>query len=188
MESTLYLVRHGEAAETEDPDPGLTERGAAQAVAVGVRLRDVQFDGVLHSSRRRARETAEIVARSLRRGVPQHSPHADDRTPIPSDQSSMSASLRAFLAGVPADERDEDGRSLDRSIEALRRADGADRQLLIVTHNFVIAWFVRDAVGAPPMAWTRLNSSNGALTIVRHRTDEPARLIAFNDTGHLPSP
>ncbi|MCU1387072.1 MAG: histidine phosphatase family protein [Ilumatobacteraceae bacterium] len=188
MESTLYLVRHGQADETGDADPGLTERGRAEAHAIGLRLQSVRFDAILHSSRRRARETAVIVARSLSGCEPEHSQHADDRTPIPTDVSGMSANLLAFLDAVPADERDVDGRSLDGSIAALGRGVGSDRQLLVVTHNFVIGWFVRDALGAPSAAWTRLNSANGALTIVRYRTDEPTRLIAFNDTGHLPRP
>ncbi|MCU1398239.1 MAG: histidine phosphatase family protein [Acidimicrobiales bacterium] len=187
METTLYLIRHGEAADADDTDPGLTERGTAQAAAVGDRLNGLQFDGILHSSRRRAQQTAGIAG-ALLGPTPQHSPHADDRTPIPSDQSGLSANLRAFLADVPDDERDPDGHCLDRSIEELSWvASTIDRHVLIVTHNFVIAWFVRDALDAPIITWTRLNSANGALTIVRYRTDEPARLITFNDTGHLPS-
>ena len=188
MESVVYLVRHGEAMGDEESDPGLSTTGSAQAHALGARLADVRFDEVLHSSRRRARETAHIVATFLEGCAPHESEHAADRTPMPSDQSQLSARLRAFLAGVPDDECDVDGQRLDQAIGALRRVDGTDRRVLVVTHNFVIAWFVRDALGAPPIAWTRLNSANGALTIIRYPVGEPARLIAFNDTGHLPDP
>jgi serine/threonine-protein phosphatase PGAM5 len=185
VETTLYLVRHGEAADVDHLDPPLTDLGRAQARAVGARLSGIHFNDVLHSSRRRARETAAIMSDSIVGCVPRDSIHAADRTPVPTDQSGLSARLRAFMAGVPEDERDADGRALDQSIDALRGVHDADRHVLVVTHNFVIGWFVRDALDAPPITWTRLNSANGALTILRYRSGEPPRLIAFNDTGHL---
>ena len=185
VESMLYFVRHGEADASDSSDPGLSDLGRMQAQAVGARLSGVPLDDVIHSSRHRARETAAIIAQSLDGVRPRYSEHADDRTPIPGDQSSISDALRSFFDSVPEDERDPGGQRLDQSIDELSRARRGDQRLLVVTHNFVIGWFVRAALGAPVDAWTRLNSANGALTILRYRLGEPARLIAFNDTGHL---
>ena len=185
METTLYLVRHGEALGGEDDDPPLSELGRAQARAVGTRLAGLPFDEVLHGSRRRARETAEEIARGLDlRAV--YTSHADDRTPEPADQSALTPALREFLAAVPADERDPAGAALDAAMEELGRLGEVDRHVLAVTHNFVIGWVVRAALHAPTIEWTRLNSSNGALTIVQFRSGQSPRLVAFNDTGHLP--
>jgi len=64
----VYLVRHGEAlSELVDPAQPLSERGrsgvervARHAAAVGVTVAEV-----LHSTKLRARETAEILAEQL---------------------------------------------------------------------------------------------------------------------------
>jgi phosphohistidine phosphatase len=64
----LFLVRHGEAkSETEDPERSLTERGAetvqrmaAWAAQVGVRV-----DQIRHSGKRRAEQTAALLAERL---------------------------------------------------------------------------------------------------------------------------
>lgn len=64
----LYLVQHGEAkSKTEDPRRPLTERGredvvrvAAFAARAGVQVRQIR-----HSGRRRAEETASILAEHL---------------------------------------------------------------------------------------------------------------------------
>jgi phosphohistidine phosphatase len=70
----LYLVQHGEAKpESEDPERPLTERGrrevervARHAARTGARPAEIR-----HSGRRRAEETAALLARHLRpaRGV-----------------------------------------------------------------------------------------------------------------------
>lgn len=61
----LYLVRHGEACEPhQDPQRGLTEKGKADVQKVGASLaeRGVRVSQMLHSPKKRARETAEILA------------------------------------------------------------------------------------------------------------------------------
>ncbi|CAI7973443.1 histidine phosphatase family protein [Parafrankia sp. BMG5.11] len=79
METDLLFARHGEAhcnlrrvAGGEIGCTGLTERGRDQARQLGRRLRrmhdDQPFDAVYVSSRRRARETAELATGGL--GVP----------------------------------------------------------------------------------------------------------------------
>jgi len=64
----LYLVRHGHAAHTM-MDPGLSEEGADAVRRMGEHLaRVVEPVTVRHSVKRRARETAEILAPRI--GVP----------------------------------------------------------------------------------------------------------------------
>ena len=55
-----------------------------------------------------------------------------------------------------------------------------------ITHNFVIAWFVREVLGAPEWRWLGLNQANCGLTIIRVRSAKPAVLVTHNDLGHLP--
>lgn len=64
----LYIQRHGEAAsKLEDPERGLTRAGRIGIDTLAVRLknRGVCFDQALHSSKARARQTAEIMTSVL---------------------------------------------------------------------------------------------------------------------------
>ena len=57
---------------------------------------------------------------------------------------------------------------------------------LIVTHNFLIGWFIRHALHAPDWRWIGLNQQNCALTVILYRPGFPPSLVSFNDTAHLP--
>lgn len=91
----------------------------------------------------------------------------------------------AWLDDVPDDERDEDAAALLSAVEHLGAVGSQDRCELLITHNFVIGWFVRHVLDAPVWRWMGLNQANGGLTIVRWDSDRPSTLVSFNDTGHL---
>ncbi|MEV4118705.1 histidine phosphatase family protein [Micromonospora sp. NPDC049645] len=60
-----------------------------------------------------------------------------------------------------------------------------DRNELLITHNFVIGWFVRHVLDAPEWRWIGLHQANCAITVVRWDSDRPPTLVSFNDTEHL---
>ena len=65
----LYLVQHGEAkSEAEDPERSLTDRGAetARRMAAWAARVGVQVDQIRHSGKRRAEQTAALLAEQLR--------------------------------------------------------------------------------------------------------------------------
>jgi broad specificity phosphatase PhoE len=68
---SLWLARHGETEENAEGrilgrrDPPLSPAGVTQAEALAGRLRDAGVVAVWTSPLRRARETAEVVGRSL---------------------------------------------------------------------------------------------------------------------------
>jgi phosphohistidine phosphatase len=65
----LYLVQHGEAkSEKEDPDRSLTDRGKAEirAVAEAAKRAGLKPAQMFHSGKRRAQQTADILASALR--------------------------------------------------------------------------------------------------------------------------
>jgi phosphohistidine phosphatase len=65
----LYLVQHGQAkSEEEDPDRSLTDQGAVDVQRVArhaVEVWGMHADRVVHSGKRRARQTAEVWAELL---------------------------------------------------------------------------------------------------------------------------
>ena len=125
----LYLLRHAEAAGDDDDDPGLSARGVSQARLVGARLSGTKAAALLHSPRRRAAQTAAIMAESLP-GVPVSvSDLLEDRTPVPSSMRRNEYPQRHLprLDETPPAERDVDAAALSQAVhelaqEALRRA------------------------------------------------------------------
>ncbi len=193
MASTLlYLVRHGEQrradGDGEDPGLGLSPLGEEQARYLGRRLADVPFDVVRHGPARRAAETAVILSAYVP-GVPVcESELLTDLTPVPApgQEESAPARYRRFLDAVPAQERDLGGARLGDAVARLAVTTGTDRCELLVTHNFVIGWFVRHVLDAPSWRWIGLNQFNCGLTIIRVSDGGSPALVAFNDIGHLP--
>lgn len=64
----LYLVQHGEAkAKAEDPERPLTERGAetVQRMAAWASRMQLKVNQIRHSGKKRAQQTAAILAQSL---------------------------------------------------------------------------------------------------------------------------
>ncbi|MGX1122498.1 broad specificity phosphatase PhoE [Streptomyces ambofaciens] len=187
----LYLARHGEASPDES---GLTDAGRRQATLLGRRLRDVPLTAVHHGPLPRAEETARLITDELE-GVTarvaecagDYVPHLPERDELPAGPADF---YLDFLAGATEEER-RHGPELAR--QALRRFTGAvtdggqDRHELVVTHNFLIAWLVRDAMHAPKWRWLGLNHANAALTVIRYAPGRAASVLLSNDMRHLPA-
>ncbi|WKD34877.1 histidine phosphatase family protein [Streptomyces xanthophaeus] len=186
----LYLARHGEASPDES---GLTEAGRRQAALLGRRLRDVPLAAVHHGPLPRAQQTAHLIGDQLT-NVPLHlSDAAGDYVPYLPEREELPAESADyyldFLAGASAEER-EHGPALARRAMDLFTGpvDGTeDRHELVVTHNFLVAWLVREAMYAPKWRWLGLNHSNAALTVIRYAPGRPATVLCSNDMRHLPA-
>jgi serine/threonine-protein phosphatase PGAM5 len=190
--TTLYLTRHGEqergVAAGDDPAAGLTTAGHRQAEALGRRLAGVRLDMLRHGPLPRAAQTAAVLATCLP-GVPvEGSDLLQDRTPIPVGEAAAAVPerYRAFLDAVPADERDEGALALSAAVAELTTVGSADRAELLVTHTFVIGWFVRHVMDAPDWRWLGLNHAHCGLTTIAVAGDRPPMLLGYNDVGHLP--
>ena len=75
----IYLMQHGEAyAKDKDPERSLTLKGEEQIrfSAIALKKMDVGFDLILSSPKKRARQTAEIVAAEM--GYPRDSIEVTD--------------------------------------------------------------------------------------------------------------
>jgi len=65
----LYLVQHGEAkSETEDPQRSLTTKGEEEVrgIARGTKRLNLRPSSVYHSGKRRAQQTAQILANAMK--------------------------------------------------------------------------------------------------------------------------
>jgi serine/threonine-protein phosphatase PGAM5 len=188
MSHFIYLVRHGEQQDAEHgmPDGPLSGRGKRQAKLVADRLSGVPFTGAWHSPLQRAEETARIMTASM--------PSLDAKPSallfdcVPSGPTpDMPHAFAPFFGSVTEDEIEAGKAQMaDATAEWLTPAR-EDRHDLLITHNFVIAWFVREVFNAPDWRWMGLNQANCGLTIIRVRSAKPPVLIAHNDLGHLPA-
>ncbi|MFG2726954.1 histidine phosphatase family protein [Streptomyces canus] len=186
----LYLTRHGEALPDES---GLTQAGRQQATLLGRRLQDIPFTAVHHGPLPRAAQTARLIHDQLK-DVPlrvsevagDYVPYVPERVELPPESADF---YLRFLADTTAAER-EQGATL--ALHALDLFTGpvdgeAERHELVVTHNFLVAWLVRDAMHAPKWRWLGLNHGNAALTVIRYAPGRAASVLVSNDMRHLPT-
>lgn len=186
MARYLYLVRHGEQLDAQHGviDGPLSPRGVRQANAIAERLSGVPFDRAWHSPIQRVDETAKIMAARMP-GVP-FEPSALLMDCVPSGPSADTPSVFQPYFGRVTDAEIDAGAAqmFDAGAEWLTPSAG-ERHELLVTHNAVIAWFVREVFGAPAWRWLGVNQAHCGLTIIRVRTAKPPVLLTHNDLGHL---
>lgn len=187
MSHFIYLVRHGEQQDAEFglPDGPLSEKGKAQAEAIGSRLAAVPFTGAWHSPLQRATETAKIIQKQL--GSVKSKPSNLLFDCYPSGPTpDMPHAFEPFFGGVTEDQIEAGKAQMTDAVSEFLAPARGDRHDLLITHNFVIGWFVREVLDAPPWRWLGVNQANCGLTIIRVRSAKPPVLVAHNDLGHLP--
>lgn len=180
-----FLLRHAEAVGDEVEDPGLSARGLEQTVALASRLRSAGIDAVWHGPKRRASETGRLLADRLQ--VERWCTNLlDDRTPVPSAErrADYPPHRWRWLDSVPVAERDHDGAGLSAAWEELRERAGG-RVVVMVSHAFVMSWFVVEVLEAPPAAWMRLPVSNAGVTELEADAGRGFVIRSFDDTSHL---
>ncbi|MGV8970596.1 MAG: histidine phosphatase family protein [Microbacteriaceae bacterium] len=186
MSHFLYLVRHGEQQDAEHglPDGPLSARGERQAEAIAARLSGVPFTGAWHSPLRRAEDTARIMSKSMPALEPKPSALLFDCYPT-GPTHDMHPAFEPFFGGVTPEEMEAGAAQMSDATAEFLSPTLEDRHDLLITHNFVIAWFVREVLGAPSWRWLGINQANCGLTIVRVRSAKPSVLVTHNDLGHL---
>ena len=187
MTHYIYLVRHGEHQDAEHGlvDGRLSPRGRRQAALLADRLSGVPFDAVWHSPLERASQTAQAVKERMPSLRPEPSALLFDCVPTGMTEETPTA-FEPFFGSVTEAEI-EAGRAqmADAVSEYLVRKRGEVHELLI-THNFVIAWFVREVLQAPDWRWMTLNQAHCGLTVIAQKQGRPWTLLSHNDMAHLP--
>ena len=187
MAHYLYFVRHGEQQDAEHgvDDGPLSPKGVRQAEAIAERLGGVPFTRAWHSPLQRAAETAHIMTQRL--PALRSEPTALLMDCIPSGpEPDMPSAFDAFFGSITPEQIDAGQAQMADAVAEFLTPGRGDHHELLITHNFVIAWFVREVFGAPAWRWLGLNQANCGLTIIRIRSAKPPVLVAHNDLGHLP--
>jgi serine/threonine-protein phosphatase PGAM5 len=183
----LYLVRHGEQLDAEHgmPDGPLSPRGRRQAELLAERLGGIPFDNAWHSPLQRAAETAAIIAAKMPALRPEPSALLFDC--IPSGPAPETPKVYdPFFGSVTEAEIEAGSAQMADAAAEFLRSHREDRHDLLITHNFVIAWLVREALGAPDWRWLSINQANCGLTVLTQKTGRPWSLLVHNDLAHLP--
>lgn len=187
MTHYIYLVRHGEHQDAEHglTDGPLSPRGKRQASLLADRLSGVPFDAVWHSPLMRASETAQAVAERMPSVSPEPSALLFDCVPT-GITLDMPAVYEPFFGSI-TDAEIEAGRAQmsDAVSEFLVRKSGEVHEL-IITHNFVISWFVCEVLQTPEWRWMTLNQAHCGLTVLSQKQGRPWTLLSHNDLAHLP--
>ncbi|WP_163510000.1 histidine phosphatase family protein [Fodinicola acaciae] len=177
----LYLARHGDAGA----DGELTDAGRRQAALLAQRLKHVPFSAIHHSPLPRAAATAALVSEALPGVAVTADEIVGDYVPYVPEPGTLPKPYADFIDAFGADDL-ADGPPLARAaLERFTQPTKDDTYELVVTHNFLVAWFVSQALDAPPARWMGLNQANCGLTVILYRPDRPPSLIVFNDMNHL---
>ena len=184
----LYLVRHGEQLDAEHglPDGPLSGRGVRQAEAIAERLGGVPFTAAWTSPLQRAQETARIMTERMPAIEPEPSALLMDCIPA-GPTPDMPHAFEPFFGSVTPEQIAAGEAQMADAVAEWMRPSRDDRHELLITHNFVISWFVRETFGAPAWRWMGLNQAHCGLTIIRVRSAKPPVLVTHNDLGHLPA-
>jgi serine/threonine-protein phosphatase PGAM5 len=183
----LYLVRHGEQLDAEHglPDGPLSPRGRRQAELLAERLGGIPFDSALHSPLQRAAETAAIIAAKMPALNPEPSALLFDC--VPSGPAAETPKVYdPFFGSVTEAEIEAGSAQMADAASEFLRSHREDRHDLLITHNFVIAWLVREVLGAPDWRWLSINQANCGLTVLTQKSGRPWSLLVHNDLAHLP--
>lgn len=197
----LWLVRHGESAWNRvrrfqgESDPGLSPEGVAQAEALAARLAGRGGPRVIYASPlRRARETAEVVARRLGVGVRVEPDLREiglgawEGMPVEEVVREYGDAYQRWLT-APLDHSPPGGEPLPalqaRAVAALGAIAAAHPggEVLVVTHGGVIAAYLCHLLGLSLNAIWRFRVQNASLSVVA--PDPPGLLYTLSDTAHL---
>ena len=159
--SRVYLVRHGQAAAGwhEDPDPGLSDAGRAQAEAVAVELAALGPLPIVTSPLRRAQETAAPLAAAW--GVTPTIDPAVSEIPSPTDDLAERGQWLMHLFATPWEDWPDQLQAWRAGIRETLAAFTADT--VVFTHFVLIAQAAGDPAFHPDYCSVTVVDSAGAV-------------------------
>jgi probable phosphomutase (TIGR03848 family) len=198
--TTVLFVRHGLTPLTGPvlagwtPGVHLDDRGRAQAIALGERLRDVPLAAVVCSPLERCRETAAAILAGRDPAPPLHVEDAVGEVDYGSWTGRELTALRrerlwAVVQGHPSAAVFPGGEGLAqvsaRAVAAVRRWNaelGPEATYAVVSHGDVIKAILADALGLHLDGFQRIVVDPCALSVVRYGA-AATHVERVNDTG-----
>jgi serine/threonine-protein phosphatase PGAM5 len=180
-ERVLYLVRHGQldlrAFAKNQFAAGLTAVGREQARFTAKRLRSLDVSAIHCSTLGRARETAEIISNEFPKIVVRPSNllwELPNLGPVDDD-----VWQNVFAKGKQRGER--------AFIKYVRPTRQRQRIEILISHGNLVRYFACRVLGIEPESWSSLGTSHCGITQLRITRQNNARIMSYNETGHLPA-
>ncbi|MDR2321670.1 MAG: histidine phosphatase family protein [Microbacterium sp.] len=187
MTHYIYLVRHGEHQDAEHglADGPLSPRGRRQAALLADRLSGLPLDAIWHSPLLRAAETARAISERIPSVEAEPSALLFDCVPTGMTEETP-AVFEPFFGSITDAEIEAGSAQMGDAVNEFLVRKPGDVHEVLITHNFVISWFVREVLEAPEWRWMTLNQANCGLTVISQKQGRPWSLVAHNDLSHLP--
>jgi broad specificity phosphatase PhoE len=193
----LVLVRHGESVSNREGrwqgqgDAQLSDRGRAQAEALGRRLGSEPFDRILSSDLSRAADTAAALGRpvdtdpiwrELHLGRWEGLTRVEVAERWPEEVAALARGEDIAVGG--GESWGDLGRRVEGALAALRAETPDEHRVLLVAHGGVIITLLSQLLGLGAERPRRLGKlANTAISEVDF-ADERSRILRFNDTRH----
>ena len=201
MKTRIILVRHGETEWNLQGriqgrlDSPLTEAGRRQAEAIANRLQPSSPQAIASSDLGRCMQTASIIARTIPRDVIPMKEFREKGGGIfegyswPEIERHFPAEYRRYREHAPGYTQpgaeswsDATARGLSGLDSVVRRYAG--KRIVIVTHGGVLHAMIRNVLGIPDGAPSRIHFRNGALHTLVHE-ESGYSVETIGDMCHL---
>ncbi len=202
---TVYLIRHGEVAGNEGPEPtyagrtdfALNARGEQQAAALAEAMQKIHLDAVYCSSLQRTRQTARMGAQNHQLEITANAAWDEldygdwEELTVPQIEEGWGSMWQERQAD-PVHVRAPNGESYE---DLWRRLQPAWVELLTQHDNQAVAVFSHKGsirillaalLGTPLNNFKRIDSSNTGVSCIQLDQPNAIPLIRYiNDTSHL---
>ncbi|XP_063226676.1 serine/threonine-protein phosphatase PGAM5, mitochondrial-like isoform X2 [Bacillus rossius redtenbacheri] len=182
----ILLIRHGQYNQDgmTDKERTLTHLGRKQSELTGRRLRELAYPYTIlyRSTMTRARETAEIIERSLPALPVEDSSLLEEGVPFPPEppSSNWKPELYYFQDGARIEA------AFRKYFHRAKPSQKEDSYEIFVCHANVIRYFVCRALQLPPEAWLRMSLHHASITWLTLYPNGRVALRCYSDAGHMP--
>lgn len=202
---TVYLIRHGEVAGNEGPEPTyagrtdfpLNPRGKQQAAALAESMQKIHLDAIYCSSLQRTQQTAEDVAQDHHLKITVDAAWDElnygdwEELTVPQIEAKW-GSLWQERQADPAHVRVPNGENYVDLWERLEPswlrllAQHENQSVAVFAHKGSIRVLLAALLGAPLENFKRIHSSNTGVSCIQMEQPDAIPLIRYiNDTSHL---
>jgi broad specificity phosphatase PhoE len=201
MITTLLLIRHGQTDSNTNghymgwSQEDLNQKGQAQVQLLSKRLADTAIDAIYTSPLKRARATAEAVAKphnidpiethdliEINLGDWQglHASEIAKKWPDMWQQSRIDPSVLSWPNG------ESFAQAVHRSVYAFQSIVEANqgKPVAIVTHDIIVRIMAMHVLGVNYSTYRRMEIGNASFSKII-ATDNKYQLVTLNDTSHL---